>query len=191
MKIKLLRACFAGAAMSAMMASLLSGCSTRADPSHYAAQTPVLDVQRYFNGRVLAYGMFQDRGGTVQKRFTVTMTCTWRDGIGTLDEEFLYADGTRQRRVWTLRQTAPGRYTGTAADVVGEATGVVAGNALRWNYVLALPVDGKTINVDFEDWMFMIDEEVMLNRAAMSKFGIDLGSVTLSFRKQKDGNGAQ
>jgi hypothetical protein len=93
--------------------------------------------------------------------------------------------------VWTLRQTAPGRYTGTAADVVGEAVGVVAGNALRWNYVLALPVDGKTVNVDFEDWMFMIDEEVMLNRAAMSKFGIDLGSVTLSFRKQKAGDGAQ
>jgi hypothetical protein len=191
MKIKMLRACFAGAAMSAMMAGLLAGCSTRADPSHYAAQTPVLDVQRYFNGRVLAYGMFQDRSGTVQKRFTVTMTCTWRDGVGTLDEEFLYADGTRQRRVWTLRQSAPGRYTGTADDVVGEATGVVAGNALRWTYVLALPVDGKVVNVDFEDWMFMIDEEVMLNRAAMSKFGIDLGSVTLSFRKQKAGDGAQ
>lgn len=190
MKIKTLRACFAGAAMSAMLAGLLSGCASP-EPQQYAAQTPVLDVQRYFNGRVLAYGMFQDRSGAVQKRFTVTMLCTWQGDTGTLDEEFLYADGTRQRRVWTLRKTAPGRYTGTAADVVGEAQGVVAGNALRWNYVLALPVDGRIVNVDFEDWMFMIDENVMLNRAAMSKFGINLGSVTLSFIKPKDGNGAQ
>ncbi|WP_082616527.1 DUF3833 domain-containing protein [Massilia sp. Root418] len=191
MKIKMLRACFAGAAMSGLLAGLLSGCAAPAEPQHYAAQTPVLDVQRYFNGRVLAYGMFQDRSGTVQKRFTVTMQCTWQGDTGTLDEEFLYADGTRQRRVWTLRKTAPGRYTGTAADVVGEAQGIVAGNALRWNYVLALPVDGKVVNVDFEDWMFMIDEHVVLNRAAMSKFGISLGSVTLSFVKARDGNGAQ
>lgn len=191
MKAKLLRACYAGAALSAMLAGLLSGCAAPAEPSHYAAQAPALDVQRYFNGRVLAYGMFQDRSGTVQKRFTVTMLCSWQGDTGTLDEQFVYADGTRQRRVWTLRKTGEGRYAGTAADVVGEARGIVAGNALRWNYVLALPVDGKTVNVDFEDWMFMISDNVMLNRAAMSKFGIGLGSVTLSFIKPKDGDGAQ
>lgn len=190
MRVKSLRACLGAAAMSVMLGGLLAGCAAP-EPAHYAAETPVLDVQRYFNGRVLAYGMFQDRGGTVKKRFTVTMQCTWQGDIGTLDEEFLYADGSRQRRVWTLRKTGPGRYVGTADDVVGEAQGVVAGNALRWNYVLALPVDGKVINVDFEDWMFLIDDNVMLNRADMSKFGIHLGSVTLSFIKPKDGDGTQ
>jgi NADPH:quinone reductase-like Zn-dependent oxidoreductase len=50
--------------------------------------------------------------------------------------------------------------------------------------VLALPVDGKVINVDMEDWMFLIDDKVMLNRTAMSKFGVNLGSVTLSFTKR-------
>lgn len=191
MMIKTLRACWRTAAAGALAVTLLAGCSTPAEPAHYAAEQPLLDVQRYFNGRLLAYGMFQDRGGTVVKRFTVTMLCSWVGDVGTLDEQFVYADGTRQRRVWTLRKTGPGRYAGTAPDVVGEAVGVVAGNALRWNYVLALPVDGKIINVDFEDWMFMIDDKVMLNRAAMSKFGFNLGSVTLSFVKQEAADGAQ
>lgn len=58
------------------------------------------------------------------------------------------------------------------------------GNALRWRYVLALEVNGKTYNVDFDDWMYLMDDEVMLNVSSMSKFGFSLGEVTLSFRKQ-------
>ena len=47
-----------------------------------------------------------------------------------------------------------------------------------------LPVDGKTYHVNFDDWMFLQDERVMLNRATMSKFGIRLGDITLSFYKR-------
>ena len=71
-----------------------------------------------------------------------------------------------------------------APDVVGEAIGTVAGNALNWRYVLALEIDGRTWHVDFDDWMFLIDDHVMLNRAVMSKFGVRLGEVTLSFTRR-------
>jgi hypothetical protein len=70
--------------------------------------------------------------------------------------------------------------------VVGEAIGKVGGNSLRWQYVLALPVDGKVYNVNFDDWMYLMDERVMLNRAVMSKFGFRLGEVTLSFTKRAE-----
>jgi hypothetical protein len=167
----------------AALAALLTACSTPVAPPFYAAEQPTLDVQAYFNGTLRAHGMFQDRHGTVIKRFTVLMRCHWDGDIGTLDEDFTYADGSKQKRVWTLRKVGPGRFTGSAADVVGVATGEVAGNALRWHYVLALPVDDKVYHVDMEDWMFLIDGRVMLNRAAMSKFGFGLGAVTLSFDK--------
>ena len=161
----------------------LAGCSSP-EPSLYAKQLPGLDIQRYFNGTLDAHGMFQKRSGEVVKRFVVVMRCSWDGDTGTLDEDFVYSDGTKQKRVWTLKKTAPGRFTATAADVVGPAEGTVSGNALRWQYVLALPVDGKIVNVNMDDWMFLIDDKVMLNRTAMSKFGIDLGSVTLSFTKR-------
>jgi spore germination protein YaaH len=103
---------------------------------------------------------------------------------GQLDEYFTYSDGEKQRRVWTLTEIAPNRYKGTASDVVGEAVGEVAGNALNWSYTLALPVDGKVYNVQFNDWMYQMDDKVMLNKAKMSKFGIYLGEVTLAFYKR-------
>lgn len=164
--------------------TLLGGCASPTAPLQYAAERPVLDLKQYFNGTLDAWGMFQDRSGAVVKRFTVVMKCHWVGDVGTLDEDFTYSDGTRQKRVWTLRKMSDGKYIGTASDVVGEAIGMTAGNALRWNYVLALPVDGKIYNVNFEDWMFLMDERVMLNRAEMSKFGFSLGSVTLSFTKR-------
>ncbi|MGZ3158052.1 MAG: DUF3833 domain-containing protein [Burkholderiaceae bacterium] len=169
----------------AVAVCLLGACAGPVEPSHYADQKPALDLKQYFNGIIDASGMFQDRSGTVIKRFTVVMKCRWEGDVGTLDEDFSYSDGTKQRRVWTLHKVAADRYIGTAADVVGEAIGITAGNALRWKYVLDLPVDGKNYHVNFEDWMYLMEDGVMLNRAAMSKFGFGLGEVTLSFTKRK------
>lgn len=162
---------------------MLTACSST-DVTLYAREKPALDLKQYFSGTVDAWGMFQDRGGKVVKRFKVVILCSWKDDTGTLDEDFTYSDGSKQRRVWTIRKNAEGQYIGTAADVVGEAIGITAGNALRWKYVLALPVGEKVYNVNFVDWMFLMDDQVMLNRAEMSKFGFRLGEVTLSFSKR-------
>ena len=162
--------------------AVLAGCASP-QVSHYAQQRPKLELDRYFNGRIRAHGIFQKRGGEVVRRFTVVMDCHWEGNQGVLDEAFSYSDGSTQRRVWRLTKHADGRYTGRADDVVGEAEGQESGNAFRWNYTLRLPVDGKEYDVQFDDWMFLVDERVMLNRATMSKFGITLGEVLLSFTK--------
>lgn len=163
--------------------AVLAGC---AGPhvSDYAQQRPTLQLDRYFNGRIRAHGIFQKRGGEVVRRFTVVMDCHWEGNQGVLDEAFSYSDGSTSRRVWRLTKHEGGRYTGRADDVVGEAAGQESGNAFRWNYTLRLPVDGKEYEVQFDDWMFLVDERVMLNRATMSKFGITLGEVLLSFTKE-------
>lgn len=100
-----------------------------------------------------------------------------------LDERFTYSDGTQQRRVWRLTRQADGRYTGDADDVAGVASGQTSGNAFQWAYTLKLPVDGQVYEVQFDDWMYLVDDKTLLNRATMSKFGIRLGEVTLSFQK--------
>jgi hypothetical protein len=170
-----------------LMGIALFGCSS-VKVSDYAQEKPALDLSTYFNGTIDAHGIFTDRSDKVVKRFKVVIDAKWtvQDGkkVGVLDEAFTYSDGTTQRRVWTLTEIAPNRYKGTASDVVGEALGEVAGNALNWSYTLALPVDGKVYNVQFNDWMYQMDDKVMLNKAKMSKFGIYLGEVTLAFYKR-------
>lgn len=167
---------------AAACALALAGCASPT-PADYAAEKPVLDLQRYFNGDVTAHGIFTDRSGKVVRRFTVLMKCQWTGDEGVLDETFTYSDGKTDRRVWRLKKLPGGHYTGTAGDVVGTATGQAAGNAFQWSYTLRLPVDDKVYDVQFDDWMYLIDERVMLNKAVMSKFGIRLGEVTLSFHK--------
>ena len=161
----------------------LAGCAGQ-NVADYAREKPLLDLRQFFNGRVDAQGFFQDRRGRIVKRFTVVMDCQWNGDQGVLDEAFSYSDGTKQRRVWRLTRHADGRYTGTAGDVVGEAVGQTSGNAFRWNYTLNLPINGKVFEVQFDDWMYLMDDRVMLNRAAMSKFGVRLGDITLAFTKR-------
>ena len=165
----------------------LAACATPL-PSDYAAEKPVLDLKAYFNGDIVAHGLFSDRAGKVVKRFTVLIRSSWNGDEGVLDEDFTYSDGSRQRRVWRITKLTDAggqsRYAGRADDVVGIAEGAAGGNALRWTYTLRLPVDGTDIEVQFDDWMFLIDEHVLINKAVMSKFGVRLGEVTLSFHKR-------
>jgi Protein of unknown function (DUF3833) len=168
----------------AAAAALLLGACAGPNVADYADQKPVLDLKTYFNGELVAHGLFTDRSGRVQRRFVVQMTGSWSGNQGTLDERFTYSDGKTERRVWRLTDEGNGRWSGRADDVVGVADGRAAGNALNWRYTLRLPVDGSVYEVQFDDWMFLMDERVMLNKAVMSKFGIHLGEVTLAFYRK-------
>jgi hypothetical protein len=168
----------------AAAAALLLGACAGPVPQDYAAEKPVLDLKTYFNGELMAHGLFTDRSGRVQRRFVVTLKGSWQGNQGLLEEDFVYSDGSKERRVWRLVDEGNGRWSGRADDVVGVAEGRSAGNALNWRYTLALPVDGKVYEVQFDDWMYLMDERVMLNKAVMSKFGVRLGEVTLAFYRK-------
>ena len=177
MKRRLLLAAATGSAL------MLGGCASQSI-DQYRTEKPELDLKQYFNGTLDAYGVFTDRSGAVVKRFTVVMNCSWQGNEGVLDEDFTYSDGTTQKRVWRLTKLPDGKYTGTAGDVIGTAQGQARGNAFYWTYTLSLPVDGSVYEVRFDDWMYLMTDRVMLNKATMSKFGVKLGEVTLSFTKR-------
>ncbi len=164
--------------------ALLTGCSS-VQVQEYKNEKPTLVLENYLDGKLEAHGFFQDRSGKIVKRFKVLMKAHWNGDTGTLDEDFQYSDGTKSKRVWTIRKQNSGKYIGTAADVIGEASGETAGNAFRWKYTLDLPVEDKTYHVQFDDWMYLMDDGIMLNKSKMSKFGIYLGEVTLVFIKGK------
>ena len=50
----------------------------------------------------------------------------------------------------------------------------------RWH----LPVDGRVWQVQMDDWMYLMDDDVVLNQTTMSKFGVTLGQVTLFFSRK-------
>lgn len=149
----------------------------------YKSETPKFDMKKYFNGDIEAWGVFQDFKGKVSNRFYVRMKASWNGNVGTLKEDFKFHDGTVQQRTWVITLTDENNFTATAGDVIGPAKGEIYGNAIRMQYVLALPVKGKTYNLSMDDWMYLMDEEYVINKTKMKKFGVTVGELTLFFRK--------
>ena len=152
--------------------------------------TPTLKLEDYFAGQTKAYGLFRDRFGDVRRQFTVKIDGDWDPETRTLtlDERFSYRDGETDRRVWTIEKTGPHGYQGTAGDVPGTAKGEAYGNAFNWTYQVDLKVDGSTYRVTFDDWMFLQEDGILLNTADVTKWGFEVGTVTIAFR-QIDGGG--
>ena len=169
--------------ITSLFTALLSSCAIT-DVSHYKNVKPALDLEKYFLGTTDAWGMFQQRSGEVIKRFHVVIEGKKVDGKLVLDERFIYDDGTTQQRIWRLSKQTDGTWRGTADDVKGEAIGEIAGNALKWQYTLLLPVNGSTYEMHMDDWMYLIDDVTMVNRASTKKLGIEVGEVTLFFRRR-------
>lgn len=161
----------------------LTGCSSmKTDDFKNSAQRFVLE--EYFSGKTRAWGLFEDRFGTIRRQFVVDIDGKWDGNELTLNEDFIFADGEKSNRVWRIRKLADGSYEGRANDVLGVATGIVGGNALHWRYVLDLEISkGRTMAVQLDDWMILQPHGVLMNRARMSKFGIELGQITISFSK--------
>lgn len=163
---------------------MFSGCAGN-NLDYYQGTTPQADIKTYFNGPVKAWGIVQDWRGRVVQRFDVTMVGVWNGDIGTLTEHFDYYDGKKQERVWTIKHLADGSYEGTAADIIDKATGKTEGSAVRWNYVMDLPVDGTTYRIRFDDWMWLMHDGVLINRSYLKKFGITVSELTIFMQKQQ------
>jgi hypothetical protein len=86
------------------------------------------------------------------------MTGTWNGNQGVLDERFTYSDGKTERRVWRLTDLAERPLQRPRRRRGRRRAGQAAGNALNWRYTLALPVDGKVYEVQFDDWMYLMDD---------------------------------
>ena len=164
----------------------LTGCMAMTSDD-FTDKSPKFVLEKYFHGKTRAWGLFEDRFGNVRRQFVVDINGNWDGTILTLDEDFLFDDGEKDFRQWRIRKLKDGTYEGRADDVIGTAKGVASGNTLHWSYVLDLKRDGgSSIKVKLDDWMFLQSGGVLLNRARMSKFGIELGQITISFKKIED-----
>ena len=161
-------------------ACVRSGINTLAD------RKPQLDLLAFFEGQTVALGIFEDRFGNLRRQFRVALEGTVDGDVLTLDESFLYDDGEQDFRKWVIRRTGHGYdgeilFEGSAEDVTGVAKGALSGNALNWQYDVVLSMGGRDVEVHFDDWIYRQHEDVAINRAYVSKFGIEIGSVTIVF----------
>jgi hypothetical protein len=161
---------------------LISSCSVELED--YKVVDKPFDIKNYFEGRVIAWGVIQDYTNEVKRRFCVEIDGSWENEKGLLAEKFYFNDGEISYRNWQLTKLTDGSYLGTAEDVIGTAIGKHQGFAFQFQYELALDIDGDITQVTMDDWMFQLDENKVMNKTSMSKFGVKVAEVTLFFDKE-------
>ena len=162
----------------------LSACSS-ITVNEYSKNTPKLVAQEFFNGDLTAHGVVKNRSGKVIRYFNATIKAYWENGVGTLEEKFIFNDGEIQYRTWKLvpNKNNPALFSATAGDVIGTGKGQTSGNAFNLNYLLSVKHNDSSINVSVDDWMWLIDEKTLLNESTLTKFGFKVGSVQLVINK--------
>jgi hypothetical protein len=162
---------------------MLTSCGNKLEV--YKGTSPKADIKEYFNGNIKAWGLVQDWRGNVTTRFDVDMVGSWEGNKGTLKEDFRYYDGKTQQRVWHITKHDDGTYTGTAGDIIGIADGKLEGSAVNWSYTMDIPVDNKTYRIKLDDWMWQMNDGILINRSYLKKFGITVAELTLFMQKQE------
>ena len=161
---------------------LLNACQ-QVNIEDYQGSSPQLDLQTFFQGDLMAYGILQDRAGKVTRKFSASIEASWEGNTGTLEEHFLFDDGEQQARTWVLTDLGDGRITGTAGDVEGKASGRIVGSVFQWQYQLEVPYNDGTILVNLDDWLYLVDQNHLINKTELKKFGFRVGELTLVIEK--------
>ena len=145
----------------------------------------MMSLEEYFNGDIKAWGIIQDWRGRVISRFDVQMVGIWEGNVGTLEEDFTYYSGNQQRRTWTITKLDEHHYEGQADDIVGTASGKIEGNSVQWRYKMDIDVNGNSYRITFDDWMWLMNDDVLINRSYLKKWGFTVAELTLFMQKQE------
>ena len=78
---------------------------------------------------------------------------------------------------------SPARLIRASRSFVTRPNQPKAAHHKDWGYTIDLPVPDGTLRVTFDDWMWLLSEDRLLNRAYMERFGVTIGEVIITFEK--------
>ena len=170
--------------------TILAACTGKPSRDDPLISDRVLHIEQFFDGKITGNGQYQTVFGTVKRSFAVTMQGDWDGKRLRLVEDFAFEDGATDQRIWTLVKTGPGRWRGTAPNVIVDAIGIEHGNRFNWRYTIDLPVPdakgaSKIQRVKFDDWMWLLADDRIFNRAYLQRLGFGFGDVSISFEKAR------
>ena len=165
---------------------LFMGACSSTPVTDYQDREPRFEPESFFDGALTAHGVVKDFSGRAIRHFNADIVGCWSDGVGTLDESFVFDDGEQQTRVWTLTPSGGQTYTGTAGDVVGDGKARWEGNAMFLDYTLRIALEDSSIDVHIDDRMYRISDHVVVNESKMRKWGFGVGEIVLTLIRHPD-----
>jgi hypothetical protein len=142
-------------------------------------RTMPLVLEEFFSGPVRVEGFFLNAWSRSRLGIEIDIVPSWNGRVLSLDERFVYSDGTIDHKIWTLEKTAPGTYTGSREDMIGTGRVWTEGHLVRLNYKLLMMGTGFS----FDETMSLREDGIVLGRSTARKWRISIGRVELTMRR--------
>lgn len=155
---------------------------TAQKPQDYTDTKPNFDIRTHLNGTIACEGVIYRPFGRVASRFVATFTAQWDGNFGEMEEVFQYDSGATQTRQWVLHVNPDGQITARAPDLIGRAHGQQTGATVKLNYRIQLQEDAGGHVLKVTDWMYLMENGVIINRSQMRKFGIKVAELIAVMR---------
>lgn len=153
-------------------------------PEDYDGQGQQFDLRRHLDGPILCEGVIYGPTGRVTSRFVADMEARWDGNTGVMTEEFRYDSGRTQSRRWTLTLGNDGTVRAEAPDVIGTGMGRQMGSAVQLRYRIRLPEDAGGHVLDTTDWMYLTENDTIINRSVFRKYGIKVAELVATMRRK-------
>ena len=161
-----------------------SGCF-RSGASSYSGGTPRFVPEQQMVGDLEGTGAFFDRFANLKRAFSINAKGELGDdGVVTLTEDLTFLDnGEKTLRVYKIAKVDENHYKVDSEDLTRTGSVEAYGNVMRWSYTLKTKIGDSIWRLNFDDWMFLQPNGVVLNRAKAYKWGIEVGEIFMSFRQ--------
>jgi Protein of unknown function (DUF3833) len=152
-------------------------------PQQFSNVEPRFIPEQYFAGKTKGTGQFWDRFNDLKLNFVVELDGSWDGKILKLTEVLRYDSGETFNRIYEITKINDNLYEVRSADLEGVGKIESFGNTLKWSYYLKQKIGARIITLYFNDWMFLRDGGIVLNRAFGQKWGFSVGEVFMSVQK--------
>lgn len=153
-----------------------------APEAKFSQLEPVFDFRQHLNGPMTCNGMIFGPTGSVVSQFVADMHGEWDGTEGELREYYRYANGETEERIWQISLLKAGGYSMHAKDLIGVGSGQMRQSAACSRYRIRLGPKGGNLAVSAEDWMYLSEGGVILNRNKLKKFGVKVAELFATIR---------
>lgn len=104
--------------------------------THAQTTARAFDPAAFFTGRTTSEGTLSQIFSSTRTTRVSTFGTPQRNGDMVLEQDVTIGDEPTRHRVWRLRETTPGRFTGTISDAADDLEGTLSGNTLTLTYTM-------------------------------------------------------
>lgn len=140
-------------------------------------------LEGFFAGETVAKGTIFSKTVGASRSFRMTTVGTWDGKVLTLVENYQYAAGDREQRIWKFTKTGNGTYTARSKEIEKKAKVEIKGRIASFKYQKKLKRPGKSpIKVTFTEQWALKKNGVLASTTKLSKL-VRVGREAINFAR--------